>query len=512
MEDLIRKNIHYIVAIFLLMGPILDFVTGICLHYSCFLTLGVIVRVFFLLFICYVVLFIFKKKRLLVPYFLVGFYFLFYMLGIFLYQNGYRFFYEVQNLVKVFYFPLMLISLYAIREQVRVSKMVFFTTLFSYLVLIFLPLIFRVGYRTYAITKTGSLGFFHSANEISGILSLLTPMLFLFFFTWKKKIIKYLFVLLYFAVILTMGTKTPLLAFCFTLGVTLAYYFSRLWKKKQYSKIFLSCFGILLLFSALIVFLPKTNFYKNIEVHLDFLKIEKVSDLFTKKNFDHFIFSQRLSFLESKSSIYHKAPLYQKLFGVGYLLNREEMKQIEMDYFDIFYNHGVIGFLLFFSLFVPVLWQVLRRKQKTYEQLMLKTSFSLILILSFFTGHILVSPSVSFLSVILILSLFEHSKGIGILLINEKLLEKGLDSHSIAFVSFYYSSETFLRLFLFRLLSYQLYDFCICDNTLSCKKYGESLTSFSIIISEEKENSSYFTKKEFLEKLDNGFLKKCKGV
>lgn len=513
MEDFVRKNIHYIVAVFLLIGPILDFFTGICLHYSCFVTLGVIARLFFLAFICYIVLFVFKKRKLLVPYFLVGFYFLLYMLGIFLYRNGYGFFFEVQNLVKVFYFPLMLVSLSMIREHIRISKMVFSVTLFTYLFLILVPSVFHVGYRTYAITKTGSLGFFHSANEISGILSLLTPILFLSFFTWKRKIFKYLFVILYFIVILMVGTKTPLLAFCFTLGVSLAYFLNHLRKKGQYSKIFFSCLAVFLAFSAFILFLPKTNFYKNIEVHLDFLEVDEVSDLFSKKNFDHFIFSQRLSFLENKSTIYHEAPLYQKLFGVGYLLNRVEMKQIEMDYFDIFYNHGVIGFLLFFSLVGFVFFQVFRLpRQRTYEYLMLKTSFALILILSFFTGHILISPSVSFLCTVLILSLFGHSKGVGILLINEKLLEKGLDSHSVAFVSFYYSLQNLFHLLFFQILSYQLYDFCICDDTLACRKYGETLSPCVIIISEKKDVTSSFTKKEFLKKLDDGFLKKCKCI
>jgi len=35
--------------------------------------------------------------------------------------------------------------------------------------MIFIPTFLDVGYKTYEVTKKGSLGFFNSANEISGI-------------------------------------------------------------------------------------------------------------------------------------------------------------------------------------------------------------------------------------------------------------------------------------------------------------------------------------------------------
>ena len=75
-----------------------------------------------------------------------------------------------------------------------------------------------------------------------------------------------------------------------------------------------------------------------------------------------------------------------------------------MDYFDIFYNHGIIGFLIFFGITLYVLWKVLR-KEKTlnFDSYMTFISLLLIIFLSFFTGHIITAPAVSLIAIILIL-------------------------------------------------------------------------------------------------------------
>ena len=49
--------------------------------------------------------------------------------------------------------------------------------------------------------------------------------------------------------------------------------------------------------------------------------------------------------------IYERANTYQKLFGIGYINNNKTTKMIEMDYFDIFYSHGIVGFLIFVILY-----------------------------------------------------------------------------------------------------------------------------------------------------------------
>ena len=63
--------------------------------------------------------------------------------------------------------------------QFCVLKGIFHYTLMMYLVFIFIPTLFNVGFQSYQITKSGTLGFYNSANEISGIISLLTPIMFI---------------------------------------------------------------------------------------------------------------------------------------------------------------------------------------------------------------------------------------------------------------------------------------------------------------------------------------------
>ena len=412
MSNFIKKNINFILCIFILLQPILDLITGICLHVlNINFTLGIIIKVLFLLLIMLICVFIFKKKKLLVPYLLIGLYSVFYTIGMIIYKDS-SLFVEIQNLVKTFYFPLMLISLYSIKDYIRVSKMTLFVTLFTYIILIFIPTILGVGFASYEITKSGTLGFYNSANEISGIISILTPIIFIIFLYEKSPIIKTILTLIYLLVILMVGTKTPLLSLGITIGFTCLYLWINSYRRKEYKKILYSFLVLVFGIVALIIVIPKTNFYKNIEVHLDYLGLDNVTEVFKdEKLVDHFIFSSRLSFLNKKAAIYGQSSVYEKIFGIGYINNNKTTKLIEMDYFDIFYSHGVVGFILFFSLVLPVLYKLLITTHKfNYERCMLIVSFILVVFLAFFTGHIITAPSVSIIACIIILYLDKRNK------------------------------------------------------------------------------------------------------
>lgn len=182
--------------------------------------------------------------------------------------------------------------------------------------------------------------------------------------------------------------------------------------EKKYKNIILACFFIILGISSLLIILPRTNFYKNIKTHMDYLKVDDLGDVLEdEKLVDHFIFSERLTFLQRKHKIYTKAAPYQKLFGIGYLNKNRPTKLIEMDYFDIYYSQGLIGFIIFFTIYLSILFNILKEKQPlTFERYMLFISLLLIIFLSLFTGHIITAPAVSILVVIVILSLAKRSK------------------------------------------------------------------------------------------------------
>ena len=414
MNKVIKNNLSKIISIFILMQPVLDLITGICLHvFSLNLTIGIIIRMLFLLFIMYATTFIYKKKLSLIYYLIVAFYSIIYLINILVLKgNNPHLFGEVQGLLRVFYFPLLLVSFYDLKDEIKISTATLFTTLTLYLIFIFIPMTLNLGFKSYEITKSGTLGYYNSANEISGIISILTPIVFIMFNSKGKSILKVIYILLYLVVILTIGTKTPLLSLLITIGMTFIYIMIKSYKDKKYKRILSSFIIIVIGIISLIILIPKTNFYKNIKVHLDFLKVKDVTDIMDNGNLiDHFIFSQRVTFLTDRKSIYDNATFQEKLFGIGYYYNDKKDKQVEMDYFDIYLNHGIIGFIIFFSVYLYILVQATKTKRKLdFNLYMLNVSILLILFLSLFTGHIITAPAVSLIVVVIIMMLQNRRK------------------------------------------------------------------------------------------------------
>lgn len=413
MNTWIKKNFNLLLIIFILLQPILDLITGIGLHvFQANITVGIIVRMLFLLFVLYSVIFVYKKKKNFLYYGILLFYAIFYITGIIVYKDGVGLFEEIQGLCRVFYFPILLISLYSIKEEITISKMTLMVVLLTYLVCILVPNCLNIGFETYEITKAGTLGFFNSANEISGIISLLTPIMVLILIKIKKVIPIIIISLLYLYIILTIGTKTPLLSLGITIFFTYIWFIINAIKTKKYKRIGISIIALLIFSTALLLILPKTTFYKNIETHLNYLKLDNITEVFQdEKLVDHFIFSSRLKFMENRKITYQDSSLYQKLFGIGYLKNNKEAKAVEMDYFDIYYNHGIIGFIIYFGIYGYFFYLIMKeRKKMDFEQYMLYISVLLSILLSFFTGHIITAPAVSLLVVILLLMLVKKKK------------------------------------------------------------------------------------------------------
>lgn len=413
MNAWIKKNFNTLLIIFILIQPILDLITGIGIHvWKMNVTIGIIVRIVALLFILYSVLFIFKKKQNWKYYKVLIIYGLLYVLGIIIFNNGTGLFSEIQGLCRVFYFPVLLISLYSIKEEIKISKMTLMVVLMTYLVCILIPNCLNLGFKTYEITKAGTLGFFNSANEISGIISLLTPIMFLILINSKKLLSTIIISIIYLYVILTIGTKTPLLSLGITTFFTYLWFIYKEIKIKRINRIVISGMVLIVGMIGLVLILPKTNFYKNIKTHLNYLELDDITEVFEdEKLVDHFIFSSRLKFMKNRQQDYLEANTYQKLFGIGYLKEEKQAKAVEMDYFDIYYSHGIIGFIIYFGIYGYFFYLIMKeRKKLDLEQYLLYISVLLSIFLSFFTGHIITAPAVSILVTILLLMLIKNKK------------------------------------------------------------------------------------------------------
>ena len=404
MQNNIKKNMSLYLKIWILLQPFIDLITGLFVHHNIPFTIGILIRVTVLFLIMLITVFIYKKKSALYVYLALSIYSILYLIGIFLYKDG-GLFKELQGLLKVIYYPVLLFSLYSIKDEIKIEINTLYTTFVIYILCIFIPTIFDIGYKTYEVTKSGSLGFFNSANEIGGIISILTPVLFIKLKEKKYLLFQIAILAIYFITILNMGTKTPLLSLMITVAVIFMYLMIESIKKKQYKLLSGFMVGLVLLVTVVIIALPKTNFYKNIRVHLDYLGVDHITDVFQEFNLvDHFIFSQRLTFLSDEKDLYDECGIYQKIVGRGYLDHGEDTKMIEMDYFDIYFHHGPLGFILVFGIYGYVLWRLWKERGKySFERLMIYISIFLILILSLFSGHILIAPSVNMIVVSMLL-------------------------------------------------------------------------------------------------------------
>ena len=402
----IDKNFNAILKYFIIIQPFLDVINAFFIN-VCNLnfTIGIFIRGIFLIFIFLIVTIVYKKKYVTYYYFAMIFYSILFIIGNIIYKYPNNNILEIKELVKTFYFPLILISLYSIKDKININPRYLLYTLFIYLFFLFIPIILNIGFESYEITKTGTVGIFYSANEISAILSILFPFTFLLV-KQQKKICFLITIICYVMVILNIGTKTPIIALIITFIIIFTIFIIRNIKQKKYKNIYYCTAIVLVLVTTIIIFLPKTAFYKNIKVHLEFLGIENITDVFkNKKLIDHFIFSERLTFLDNKKILYEQKNGYQKLFGIGYYNEETKMKLIEMDYFDIYYNHGIIGYILYFLIYIYVLIRFIKNINLKDDTIFIKLiGMILILLLSLFTGHIITAPAVSFISICVILS------------------------------------------------------------------------------------------------------------
>lgn len=406
-HQFIKTNFSLLLIVFLYLQPFLDVITAIFLEvFHIHFTIGMIFRFLFLLFVLYSVVFIFQKKRCLVYYVLVLLYSICYMVMLYSTGGDSFLFSELQMLLKFFYFPLLLTSFYFIKDSIVISEKIIIRLFCIYLLFLFIPTLTHTGFQSYDVTKGGSIGWFYSANEISAIMAILFPIFISSFSNFKYKFYKILFLIIYLVVMLTIGTKVPLLAFFLTLFFIFMYMLICWIREKRYQWIMVLMAGIVVIITSAILIIPKTTFYKNIQVHLDFLGVNHITDVFSSTHLiDHFIFSERVTFLEGKSISYDNAPLIKKVLGLGIHDEEDLSKMIEMDYYDVFYSTGLVGCLLFFIPYLYILYQIyksLKTKKFNFIRYMNVVSLILILLLSLFSGHVITSPSVSIYCIIIL--------------------------------------------------------------------------------------------------------------
>ena len=395
MNKYLKNNISLILKIFLYLQPVIDLITGIMIHYlNINITIGMIIRFIFLLFIIYFYLFVKKNNSKYKTIYLLSVlvFMIISTILVIINKDIHALYFELSNVLKVFYFPL-LISIVD-KEDIKITINDIIYVGIIYLSLISIANIFNLSYNSYTQGKIGSVGLFNSGNEISAILSIITPFIIYYIFNKNNNYIKVLLIILIVYNYFTIGSKIIIISLILSIIFNLFLFLKN--NKVNNKKIIISIIGILLLIILGIYILPKTNFYYNIKLHLNFLGINNIKDLFTYNFINRFIFSDRLTFLLDINNIYFNSSILSKLFGIGFITNYAtdlvSIKLIEMDLFDIFYRVGLIGFITFM---IPIIKEIKVLFKDKYSIVIF--SVILALFIAILVGHTLTAPSVSIL-------------------------------------------------------------------------------------------------------------------
>lgn len=426
----LNENITKVILWFVLLSPIFDLTTSILLNIAKIeFNFIIILKMLFMIICIYYLFFISKSKykKISITYVITtSIYIIIYSLMMIKQKDVSVLSYEIQNLFRSFFFPLTLVPIFNIYEEKKFNfnNKHLSIILLAYIILLFIPTITKTDFSSYAYSKVGSIGWFNSTNEIGAIISILLPFGIYNLFRVKNLLLKIVILLTSIYTYFSLGTKVPILSLGIVIMAYFLIYIVKIIKQRKIKQISILLISTLIMVAASIVLVPKTSFYKNIKIHLDFLEIKSITDFYDVHIIDHFIFSERVSFYMDTKKNYMKAPTEQKLLGIGYIENYGtddvKIKMIEMDYYDIFFRNGLIGFILYFIPYIIILVKVFKKLSSkdnilTTEKMNLYLSIILILILSLFSGHIITSPSVSiFCTIILIMTLKEDNNENGI--------------------------------------------------------------------------------------------------
>lgn len=256
--------------------------------------------------------------------------------------------------------------------------------LFTYLIIFVMSYLLGIGADAYLETdgKSGFKGLFSSINEFSAIV---VSLLFFVGCALKKEkqyIRLILLLILSVTVSLLIGTKVLLGGILFTLM-----YFAFLERKKLFferslkvkciiiSAILLAVMGGAFLFT-------KTRTYQNMKIQQTFFQ---ANNIFSYDFMNRVLFNDRLTFLKDNFDYYKDQSIPRQLFGIGIL--EDDVKMVEIDFFDILFRYGIISFILFVGTFI---WLIPWRKLQV-ESLI---SIILLILISCTSGHVLFYPAV----------------------------------------------------------------------------------------------------------------------
>lgn len=427
-----KINFKNILILYIILQPIIDIITSICIrNVSEKLSLGIFIRVIFMLYLMiYTIIKVDKKSKIeiLIYYACIAIYGLFYIVNCYIKTNLTMIFTQIKGFVKVFYLPIVLASMLEIyKKEKYTSKQKYLNiSLIIYVLTITICKIFSIGYPTYPLGDNfGTIGLFYAGNEISAIVAFLAPICFSVLFTQKLNFLNVIASVLTVYAMLEIGTKVSFVSIVGLIIIALVLAFIKILKDKNFYKQFITLISITLL---TILFVGNTSIGKNLNIQ-PFLQNSQKHHTDSNNTIDStqpqdnpqynpqvLLSSRDIYFTDSLNS-YKKSSFVDKLVGSGYLTYNEnnviqENKLIEIDYFDIFFCHGILGTIIYI---IPLAIIIIIAIKKFFinfkvniqnnNLILMLYSIALGFGIALIAGHVLTAPAVSIFLVLIMLEM-----------------------------------------------------------------------------------------------------------
>lgn len=436
---------HFLL-LFIVFQPILDLLTSFSiyvLHMSA--TVGIVVRFAFMLLALGYLLLHHKQhgaKKYILYLFLFGIVLAVGLVNNLMVKSPVSFGEEVKFILKSVY-PIVLLFGYIIAlKELKNNEYAFhkIITYFLYATLILSISIIAAmatgtDFPSYPNSKIGSRGWFFAGNDLSSIFAIMFPIVVLYSVhktTSFSKVYYWIPTVLAMYASIMIGTKVGYGAIVITLGIALFFLFIEyMIHRKKEGKGFTYLVNTVVaavVLGGLLVLTPQTPIAKNMSIHLQIYEYKKSvqeekdrkegkvvteeehkQGELTDSEMKSLIYSDRDKFLKVYKQYYKEAPLSQKLFGMGYAGNyTTKMKLVEMDFHDLFFAFGIVGFLMYLlpllyfgiKIFIRIITNF--KKLFSVKHMLLASTLVLSLGIGFMSGHVLTAPAVSiFFTVIL---------------------------------------------------------------------------------------------------------------
>ncbi|PFB69301.1 O-antigen ligase family protein [Bacillus cereus] len=436
---------HFLL-LFIVFQPILDLLTSFSiyiLHMSA--TVGIVVRFAFMLLALGYLLLHHKQqgaKKYILYLCLFGIVLAIGLVNNLMVKSPVSFGEEVKFILKSVY-PIVLLFGYIIAlKELKNNEFAFhkIITYFLYATLILsisiiVAMATGTDFPSYPNSKIGSRGWFFAGNDLSSIFAIMFPIVVLYSVHKTTSFSKAYYwiptVLAMYASIM-IGTKVGYGAIVITLGIALFFLFIEyMIHRKKEGKGFTYLVNTIVaavVLGGLLVLTPQTPIAKNMSIHLQIYEYKKSvqeekdrkegkevkeeehkQGELTDSEMKSLIYSDRDKFLKVYKQYYKEAPLSQKLFGMGYAGNyTTKMKLVEMDFHDLFFAFGIVGFLMYL---LPLLYFGIKifirlitnfKKLFSVKHMLLASTLVLSLGIGFMSGHVLTAPAVSIFFVVIL--------------------------------------------------------------------------------------------------------------